>query len=920
MAITTEDTSFTHDILGRYVCNTFAEAKQSGTFDVIIIGGGTFGLTLAEDLFARSRPLGAAIKPNNYRILVLEGGPFTLLEHMQDIPNLGLGSPGPVAADPATLLDTPAAPRQLNPGNALPATRQELINAGLDKQAVFENWGMPWNSSVRFGGLAYCLGGRSLYFGGWSPRYLATEMETTPTGPIKSAFAWPKTVVDDLSQRYFTEAARQTGASTSNDYLEGPMHRFYRKRLFDLYTTIPNVVPLAELPDYATETPEDMNPGIQDILLGRVPEPYLGFRDSLRVDAPLAVQILSRPGFFPFNKFSSVPLGITAARRAFADAGDKVGNTDKRLMVVPDCHVKSLRTRNYTVATGAAVQEIDGIFVRSKDTGDDFIDLSAPVQGNLNRRPVVILAMGAIESARMALLAPGVAAAPNGALIGNNLMVHLRKNAQLSVPIPPGLALTDLELTALLVRCRTKINNTQAHYHFQISASAQPAGAGAGSSDALLFQSVPDLDNIRHFAETVPGEIDISIRAVGEILPNPQNAVTVPLQAGQVDTDETAVPRALVTLSPRTSTAGGGSNLDSLMMSQMDQGIDFLAQNLFGATVGVNYTPAQNRNPDGLGTTYHESGTLRMGEDPAGSVVNPDCQFHFVTNLYAGDAAVLPTCGSANPVMNGVAIRRRLARHLVPEGDAGRPLRRFVQYAPPVSAPAAGTVITLFDGRSFANWRMAGRGTFHVIDGALQSVPSFDLGMLWCTIPMPQNYVLELEFFVRTFQTNSGVFVRFRNPDGALAPDGTPYSNPAWSAVHSGFEIQIDNSGAGQPSPAMAIHRTGAVYAVSYPGNPSEIAGFPPPTATDFVNPQDATILGWNQYRIEVSNNVIKVRLNGVDTAKFTIPDPATVHFPPPYDPTRGRYPATEPTFVGLQSYSNYGYTTAFRNIRVTVL
>ncbi|HEV8105448.1 MAG TPA: hypothetical protein VGP69_17075, partial [Gaiellaceae bacterium] len=137
--------------------------------------------------------------------------------------------------------------------------------------------------------------------------------------------------------------------------------------------------------------------------------------------------------------------------------------------------------------------------VRSKDTGDDFLDLSGPVQGNTQRRPMVILALGAIESARMALLTPGVGSAPNGGLVGNNLMVHLRKNSTFTVAIPAGLTLNDLELTALLVRCRAKVNGAFVHYHFQISASAQPQGSGAGSSDALLFQSVPDLDNIRHF-------------------------------------------------------------------------------------------------------------------------------------------------------------------------------------------------------------------------------------------------------------------------------------------------------------------------------------------------------------------------------------------------------------------------------------
>jgi hypothetical protein len=53
-------------------------------------------------------------------------------------------------------------------------------------------------------------------------------------------------------------------------------------------------------------------------------------------------------------------------------------------MIVPNCHVKRLRTRAYTLATGATVQEVDGI-----DTASGFMDLSGTVAGNPNRRPLV---------------------------------------------------------------------------------------------------------------------------------------------------------------------------------------------------------------------------------------------------------------------------------------------------------------------------------------------------------------------------------------------------------------------------------------------------------------------------------------------------------------------------------------------------
>src|SRR5205807_5058751 len=287
------------------------------------------------------------------------------------------------------------------------------------------------------------------------------------------------------------------------------------------------------------------------------------------------------------------------------------------------------------------------------DTSGGFLDLS-----QTNRRPVVVLAMGAIESARMALASCG--SVPNTNHFGSNLMVHLRKYVQFRLNnLPSGITLNDQELTVLLVRCRAQINGTPMHFHLQIVASAVPASNSGVNAEALLFQSVPDLDHVRTFANTPPGVIDVVIRAVGEMPPNPANNVTI-----GAELDEYGVPRANVNLT-RTGT--------QQLMAAIDQTIDFVAQAVFGKT-----TNAASVTPDGLGTTFHESGTLRIGNDPARSAANADCQFHHVTNLYTGDAAVLPTCGSANPVMNGVGIRRRLAKRIAPEGEADRSEERRV--------------------------------------------------------------------------------------------------------------------------------------------------------------------------------------------------------------------------------------------------
>ena len=143
-------------------------------FVIIVIGGGSFGGVLAQHLFHND-------KTHSHRILVLEGGPFLLPEHVQNLPMLGLNPPAPSTTDPAP-------------------------------QA--EVWGLRWQSDVQkgFPGLAYCIGGRSLYFGGWSPQLLDAEMARRPAA-VTQALKQPN--------GYFFQASQQIGTSRTNDYSHG---------------------------------------------------------------------------------------------------------------------------------------------------------------------------------------------------------------------------------------------------------------------------------------------------------------------------------------------------------------------------------------------------------------------------------------------------------------------------------------------------------------------------------------------------------------------------------------------------------------------------------------------------------------------------------------------------------------------------
>ena len=69
----------------------------------------------------------------------------------------------------------------------------------------------------------------------------------------------------------------------------------------------------------------------------------------------------------------------------------------------------------------------------------------------------------------------------------------------------------------------------------------------------------------------------------------------------------------------------------------------------------------------GIETNSHQCGTVRMGADPATSVLDPWCRSYDCTNLFVVDASFLPSSAAMNPVLTIAAQALRVADHLIAE-------------------------------------------------------------------------------------------------------------------------------------------------------------------------------------------------------------------------------------------------------------
>ncbi|WP_420807894.1 ThuA domain-containing protein [Amycolatopsis antarctica] len=213
---------------------------------------------------------------------------------------------------------------------------------------------------------------------------------------------------------------------------------------------------------------------------------------------------------------------------------------------------------------------------------------------------------------------------------------------------------------------------------------------------------------------------------------------------------------------------------------------------------------------------------------------------------------------------------------------------------------------SIFNGTadSLDGWSQAPSGEFSIQgDGSLRS--GGGLGMLWYADKNFGNFSMKLKFrdvAPEGARSNSGVFVRFPNPDTPLdqrppgcGTTGSARTSAAWVAIYCGHEIQMYDGDTGE------TQKTGSVY------------NFDPVT----LDQSGATPKGtWNEYEIRVVGQHYTIIRNGVVINEFDNT--------PGIESSREGDPPTDlrqfaDGFVGLQNHSDTDLTE-FRDIRVREL
>lgn len=503
-----QDTTFSIDAVGNRICSPWDKvdtANESQRFDIVVVGAGMFGAYCAEKLFRRDTR-------NKLRILVLDAGAFFLPTHVNNLP-LG-GMPDGVV------------------------------------------WARPWTGEAPFvtdnnkRALAFCVGGRSLFWAGWAPELMPDDLEK-----------WPEDVRKFLnSDAGYDYTATEIGSNQKTDFI------------------------------VKTDTYKKLYKALRAAAKKKV-------SDVARIDrikeAPLAVMgSRPTPGIFPFDQYSSVTFLIDAISQDLRESKDQP--RDRRLMLLPRAEVIRLNRDDKQAVTSLDL-EVRG----------DAKTL------RLGPNTTVILANGTVEATRLALAHLGVGRQASGGPkvgnfmthMGNSTIVRIRRSAVgLGKP-----SQSENEVAAFIARGKAYGRR----FHYQIVAAALQR-KGQTPWD-FVMRLVPDIDQLDQLMSGHdPQWISVVFRGIAEMEDDRRlNAAdawrnSISLEQGG--------NRAYAKLSPSDDDNRLWSAMDEVAIGLAKQlardrrNIQYWVKNDWQAE-----QPTEPDHSD-IGTIYHEGGTLFMGK------------------------------------------------------------------------------------------------------------------------------------------------------------------------------------------------------------------------------------------------------------------------------------------------------------------
>lgn len=301
------------------------------------------------------------------------------------------------------------------------------------------------------------------------------------------------------------------------------------------------------------------------------------------------------------------------------------------------------RTGNLTVVTDAIAHSVITDPKTGKATGVRVID-SKTGKRTVYEAKVVFLCASTIATAGL-LLNSASEANPRGLanrsdMVGRNLMDHVYGPAVMGVMDGPDTYHRGRRPNGFYIPRYTNLDQDHGFhrgYGFQGRAMRQGWRATAGAQPGVGAELK---DRIRH-----PGPWTIGLSGFGEMLPNPDNRVT--LHKSKVD--KWGMPELVID-------CVHGENDKELGRRMFEDARAMLIA--AGATITREVTAL---NPPGLG--IHEMGTARMGKDPATSVLNKYNQAHDVPNLFITDGSAMTSSGCQNPSLTYMAMSARAAYH-----------------------------------------------------------------------------------------------------------------------------------------------------------------------------------------------------------------------------------------------------------------